>query len=398
MHLISGRLVLTAALSAALIGCGGGGDSDPDPTPELEGPTILLVDGDMKSVNVTGKNFQSSISIFEASESNSCEASTAYFETANMMAYSAASHTERELQEVASTVEYAMSDLIEQFGFENMAEFMDRKRRIAHRFLDGRAHQLTGLSDTNSDPIYLSRLSDYFAANPPGRGFTGWDDPYLDMKNAETALMRSALIQIPSGAKAESIYREMITKAKALTGLDFPFVESEFKDSLIHDKIQVCVLPDGMKGKAEGHSIGLNITANEKHSFYEREGALFIQKQFADKLPRWVSIGQAVVFADQFIASSRDGKDVVKILSFSDQQESGLYDYYGLAYKALANHQSVSDIMAFIQEHDVAAEWEIDLVGPKTPELQLAEKAWSEAFPGWISYEEFGNNYDTLAK
>lgn len=399
MKVFHNKLILTVALSAALVGCGGGGDSDDGGS--SSGPNIPLVDGTMAYTNVTGKSFQWENTINESMASSSCEFSDSYFETDHVMAYSAAgaTHSEADLQRVASTAEYAVKSLLGKFGIADMNELMALKRAVPYPFYESYAVNLIGMQDAEFNRIYLSDLSPYFAANVPD-GYTGWDDPALQEDNKEQKFMRSLLVTNPNGAESAAIIFEMIQKAETDYGQDLALVSTELDESLIYDKIQVCVLGNEMQGAAEGHSIGFNIAANEEYSFYVHEGTHFIQKQYAEKFPRWMTEGQAVVFAGQNIASSKNSTDITTLLSFTDESLIGgnFYDHYGLAYKAMAKHNSVDAIIAFLQAYDLGAEWVVDYNIMEDPNLQMAKDAWTKTFPEWVSYEEFAGSYDTLAK
>lgn len=398
MRVFSNKVILTAALSAALVGCGGGGGDDKGSS----GPNIPLVQGTMESVNMTGKAFQDDFTIQESMVSSMCDASTAYFETENVMAYSAASHTEAELQRVASTVEYATNQLLGKFDFASMDDLRARKRVVAHNAMEMFTANLTNLTDTGSNRITMDQLSPYFANNVPN-GYTGWDDPSIDSIR-EPKLVRNALVTAPNGAQVALVIEEMIDNAETLTGTDYSYLRDHLSDSLIHDKIQVCVLPDHMKGAAEGHTLGYNIAATEQYSFFVHEGTHFIQKQFAEKFPRWMTEGQAVVFAGQNVASSKSGTNIVAILEFFDEQQYGtdFYEHYGLAYKALAKYHSVADIMSFMQAYDLSPSWIVDPQSSKGDNYQMAEKAFEETLTDWdgaaVTYDEFADNYANLAQ
>lgn len=402
MRVNTNKFFLATAMSVALVGCGGGGGSDGGSGGGGGGPSIPLVEGNMVSVNMSGKSFQDEFTIQESMVSSMCDASTAYFETENVMAYSGATHTDEELRLVASTVEYAMKNLIGKFGFASMADLNDRKRTVSHIELQTFADSLSGLTDADTNRITLDQLSTYFANNVP-EGYTGWDDPLID-SNREPALLRSTLLKVPNGAEVPLIIDEMITNAEALTGQDFSYLDQVLADSLIHDKIQVCVIPDSMKGAAEGHTIGFNIAATEQYSFYVHEGTHFIQKQFAEKFPRWLTEGQAVAFSGQQIATSKSGTNIMNILTFDDEQALGtdFYADYGLAYKALAAYNTVPEIMSFLQAYDLSPVWIVDYGSSKSSNYQMAEKAFEDTLTNWgdvpVTYDDFANNYADLAK
>lgn len=397
------KFLLTAALSVAMVGCGGGGSDDGGGGGG--GPSIPLVEGSMVSVNVSGKDFQEQHVLFESMASNSCEASTAYFETDNVMAYSAASHTEGELQKVASTVEYAMERLVGKFGFGSVEEFNNLKRTISHPALRDIVGTFTSLEDESFNPISVDQLSPYFADNPP-EGYTGWDDPEILNNSIQSSrLVRSALMKVPNGAEVALIVDEMITNAETLSGMDLSIARESLADGMVHDKIQVCVLPDHMKGAAEGHTIGFNIAATEQYSFYVHEGTHFVQKQYAEYFPRWFTEGQAVAFAGQEIASSKSSVDIMSILAFEDEQAYGgdFYEHYGLAYKALAANASIDEMIDFLQGYDLQPSWEVDMgAGTKSENYQFAELAFADAFINWpggiITYDQFADQYANLAK
>lgn len=401
MKAFSSKLFIGAALSAALVGCGGGGDDGGDPG--TGGPSIPLVDGSMVSVNQSGKNFQSNLVFGESMASSNCEASTAYFESANVMAYSAASHTEAELQKVASTVEYSLNGLASKFGYSGIDELMSvRKRAVSPLVIENFASSLSGLQDESFNRITMDQLSPYLAANVP-EGYTGWDDPLIDSVR-EPILVRSVLVSAPNGAEVALVLDEMITNAEALSGQSFSLLREELANKMIHDKVQVCVLPDSMKGAAEGHTIGFNIAATEQYSFYVHEGTHFIQKQYAERFPRWMTEGQAVYFAGQELATSKSSVNIMEILSFNDEGTYGqdFYEHYGLAYKALHVNNTLDEVMSFLQAFDRQESWIVDYNQPGTDAYQLVKKAFEDTLTDWngqsITYEEFSNSYDTLAK
>ena len=196
--------------------------------------------------------------------------------------------------------EYAISRLVPKFGLADMTAFIDLKRTVPPGAVQSIVSQTTGFDDTDGNPISADRLSTYFADKIP-EGYTGWDDPdLLNNSVAEEGYIRNLLVTHPNGAEVAIILEEMINNAEALRPEGY-FIGDTWRDylanNLLHDKIQVCVLPEGMKGAAEGHTIGFNIASNEEFSFYMHEGTHFVQKQYAEQFPRWFTEGQAVYFA-----------------------------------------------------------------------------------------------------
>lgn len=384
------KVTILAAASATLIGCGGGGG---DSSPKNEN----LVDGTFHYVSETSKAFQR----FDGMTGEVCENASRYFESDNVMVFSAASHSDTDHRRVATKTEDALKFLVPKFGFASLEEFMASKPMIAHTKMKEVTEFLSDFIVVDPDTSQSSRLladelSSYFDGRMPV-GHEAWADTNESPVDHKI-LIYNTLAEEQDKALVADVLIEMLVSAETISGDPGRTGEivADLQESIVHDKVQICLMPDG--NSAEATSVGWNIPGNLGTEFYRHEGTHYFQKQLAHEMPRWFTEGQATVFAGQEVASGRASFTVTDVIAFADDlMWEDAYAYYGLAYKGVEANNSVETINQFLIESGLLLSGE----GRENPRYDMAKAAFEDNIVGDngadITYDEFEATYHQLA-
>lgn len=356
------RFSFVLAMLAFLAACGGGGDDDSSSgSPSVSDSE--LTSGSFKYSQTTGKVYQSP---GYDTLGHYCTDADRYFESDNVMVFSGGTHSDRDYKVAATLTERNFDSVLAGFGMDK-AEYAAMKRTVSFQDLDFVVNPLSDILVEDPDTgtktrVLASDLSPYFADKMP-EGSEDWRNEFNETPadgglSYSTQHMLFIVDTLNAEADQSRVLPVLVEMLETWAGIDFdtsigtnPESTAEvLSKAVIHDKVQVCLTPD--LGQAEGSIQGLQTGMDMSEQVFAHELVHHVQHQLNYFMLRWFSEGQAVAIAGQRTASGGADFNPVDIVTWEDENNIDTrqaYEQYGLAYKALAKHNSTDSIIAWLR-------------------------------------------------